>query len=190
MRKVCASTAFAFAFGIALSAQGAPATPAGPEGGPDLSGRWNRESVSGDAGTADKSSWGSRVDIDHSGVDVTVRPNSGKPERHRLDGTETADVLSVDGCRNVTRITKWLAGPDRVTITTWLVTKPACLHGEVEDEPFVFQTGPIDVRDARGGVRRLESITVVYREGDVLTVDTTRATPGGAPTNTTTTYRK
>jgi len=58
-------------------------------------------------------------------------------------------------------------------------------------EPFVYRTGPIELSDVRG-LRRLESITVVFRDGDVLRVDTTRAAPtlGGNPTSTTTTYRK
>jgi len=40
------------------------------------------------------------------------------------------------------------------------------------------------------GRRKLESMTDVYREGDTLTVNTTRSTPGGETTTTTTTYRK
>ena len=145
--------------------------------------------MSGDAGGAGGSTWGSRVEISRSGTRVTVRPDSGKVEQYRPDGTETAEVLSVKGCANLTRITKYQPSSDRVTITTWLVTKPACFHGEFEDEPFVYRTGPIELGDVLGP-RRLESITVVFRDGDVLRVDTTRARPGGAPTNTTTTYRK
>jgi hypothetical protein len=188
MKKFCVSAVFALGIGVSLSAQGVPAGP--PQSGPDLSGRWNRESVSGDTGGADSSGWGSRVDIDQSGGNIRVRPDSGKPELYRLDGTETAEVLSVKGCTNKVRITKSEIGRDRVRITSWLVTKSGCMHGEDADEPEVYQTGPIAVREVRGGPRKLESITDVYREGNVLTVDTTRATPGGGSTSTTTTYRK
>lgn len=177
--------ALAFAIGAVLSAQNPPA----PQVGPDLAGRWNRESVSGD--TDGGSAWGSRVDIGRSGTNVTVRPESGKPEEYRTDGTETADVLSVKGCANQSRVTKYQPSTDRVTITTWLVTKSGCFHGEFEDEPLVYRTGPIAMSEVRG-TRRLESITVIFRDGDVLRVDTTRTAPkpGGPVTSSTTTYRK
>ena len=190
MKKVCVTVLFVLAIGVVLSAQGAPGGTTGPQSAPDLSGRWNRESVSGDAASADSSRWGERVEIEQSGGTIRVRPDSGKPELHLLDGTETAEVLSVEGCKNKVRITKSVAGRDRVTITTWLVTKSGCVHGEFEDEPRVHRTGPIAVREVFGGRRQLESITDVYREGNVLTLDTTRATTGGASSTTTTTYRK
>ena len=78
---------------------------------------------------------------------------------------------------------------DKVTITTWLVTKSVCVHGEDEDDPLVTQIGVVDVEKVFGR-RKLESITDVYREGDTLTVQTTRSAPDGEPTTTTTTYRK
>ena len=188
MTKPSISAALAVAFGVALSAQN-PLTPAAPQVGPDLSGRWNRESVSGDAGGS--SIWGSRVEIGRSGNLVTVRSDSNRPEQYRPDGTETAEVLTVDGCANKARITKYQASKDRVTITTWLVIKSGCFHGEDEDDPRIKQTGVVEVREVPGS-RRLESITDVYRDGDVMRVDTTRtaSTVGGKTTSTTTTYRK
>jgi hypothetical protein len=188
MTKSSVSAALALAFGIALSAQ-SPLTPAVPQVGPDLSGRWNRESVSGDAGGA--SLWGSRVEIGRSGTRVTAQSDSGKPQLFWPDGTESAEVLSVKGCANQTRITKYVPSKDRVTITTWLVIKSGCVHGEDEDDPFINQTGVVEVKEVRGS-RRLESITDVYRDGDVLRVDTTRtaSTLGGKTTSTTTSYRK
>jgi hypothetical protein len=48
--------------------------------------------------------------------------------------------------------------------------------------------GVVDVENVFGR-RKLESITVVYREGDRLTVETT-SSAGGPATTTTTTYRK
>ena len=189
MKGIWASAAFVVALGGGLWAQGAPGSPTGPEG-PDLSGRWNRDSVSGRSDGGNNSGWGPRVEIDQSGANVTVLPISGSPERYKTDGTETARVLSVDGCKSRTRITKAVTSRDRLTITTWLVEKPACLHGEVDNEPIVNQTGDIEVRRVRGGLRKLESISVLSREGDTLTVETTRATEGGAPTTTTTIYRR
>jgi len=189
MKTSCVATAFVLTMGVVLSAQGTSASQTRAQG-PDLSGRWTRESVSGNTDRADSDGWGSRVDIEQSGGRATVKTESGKPERYRLDGTETAEVVSVEGCANQTRITKAQTGPDRVTITTWLVTKGGCFHGEFADEPLVYQTGPVEVRNVLGGPRKLESITVVFREGDTMIIDTTRANPGGEPVATTTTYRK
>lgn len=174
--KARASVLIALVIGAMLSAQG----------GPDLSGRWNRDSASG---SADGAGWGSQIEITQSGTNVTIQPNPGKPSRFRLDGRETAEVLSVDGCRNTVRITKAVTSRDKVTITTWLVVKPVCVHGEDEDDPIVTHIGVVDVEKVFGR-RKLESLTDVYREGNVLTVNTTRSTAAGETTNTTTTYRK
>jgi hypothetical protein len=78
---------------------------------------------------------------------------------------------------------------DRVTMTTWIVVTPACIHGEDEDDPLIPRPGVVDVENVFGP-RRLESITVVYREGDRLTVETTSASAGGPATTTPTTYRQ
>ena len=189
MAKFSVWAAFALLIGVALQAQSVPAGPTGPQRGPDLSGRWNREPVSGSTG-GDTSAWGSHVQIDQFDVHVTVRPPSGKPQRFRLDGWETAEVLSVEGCKNQIRITKSQTERDRVTITTWLATKSGCFHGETDCEPLIKTTGEVAPDKVRSGPRRLESITVVSRDGDAMTVDTTRSVPGDAPVSTTTTYRK
>ena len=90
-----------------------------------------------------------------------------------------------------TRIAKATVSADEITITTWLVVKPACLHGEDEDAPLFPAVGAVPVQDVRGGPRRIESITAVYRSGEFMTVETTTSpTPGGEPRTTTTTYRK
>lgn len=190
MQKFWIRAVLVLTAGVVIQAQGTSAGRPTPQGGPDISGQWNRASVSGGTGSAGSSGWGARVEIVQTGANVTVQPASGKPERYRLDGTETAEVVTVKGCANQTRITQTVASRNRVTITTWLVTKSACFHGEVDDEPLVFQTGAIAVHQVLGGPRRLESITDVFREGDALTVETMRATPGGPPTTTTSTYRK
>jgi hypothetical protein len=153
------------------------------QSGPDLSGRWNREGSSGAI-----SGWGPQVEVTQSGVHVTVQPAPGTPSRFRLDGRETAEAIDVDGCRVTARITKAETTSDRVTITTWIVVKPACIHGEDEDDPLIARPGVVDVENVFGR-RKLESITVVYREGDRLTVETT-SSAGGPATTTTTTYRK
>jgi len=189
MKTSCVAAAFVLASGMVLSAQGTSVSQARTHG-PDLSGRWTRESLTGNTTSSDSDGWGSRVDIEQSGDLATVKPASGKAQRYRLDGIETAEVVSVEGCANKTRITKAQTGRDRVTITTWLVIKGGCFHGEFADEPRVYQTGPVEVRNILGGPRKLESITVVFREGDTLLIDTTRANPGGEPVATTTTYRK
>ena len=183
MRAFCVWAALALAIGVGLSAQSIPA-------GPDLSGRWNRASETADPGGAG-TSWGSRLVIGRAGGNVTVQSDSGGIEQYRADGAETAEVLSVKGCVSQARITKYQPGNDRVTITTWLVTKSNCFHGEVEEEPFLWRTGPVEASEVRG-LRRLESMTVVFRDGDALRVDTTRNSPkpGGQPTNSTTIYRK
>ena len=189
MKTSCVAAALVLAIGVVLSARGTSASPTGMQS-PDLSGRWTRESVSGNTGSPDSDGWGSRVNIEQSGGHATVTPASGKPLRYRLDGAETAEVVSVKGCVSKTRITKAETGRDRVTITTWLVTKGGCFHGEFADEPLVYQTGPVEVRNVLGGPRKLETISVVFREGDTLMIDTTRANPGGEPVATSATYRK
>jgi hypothetical protein len=177
--KAVVSAVFALSISAILAAQS----------GPDLSGRWNRDSTTGSSGDADSAGWGPRVEITQSGVNVTVQPSLGKPSGFRLDGRETAEVMSVDGCRNTVRITKAVTSRDKVTITTWVVTKSVCVHGEDEDDPLVTHLGVVDT-DKVFGRRKLESITDVYREGDGLTVNTTRSPLGGETTTTTTTYRK
>ena len=186
MKSFAFSGLFSLAIAAALSAQAVPTNPA-PQTAPDLSGRWNRDS-SNTSGNPDEAGWGPRVAITQSGVTVTVQPNPGTASQFKLDGKETAVVLSVDGCRNTTRITKAVTNRDRVTITTWIVNKPACVHGEDEDDPLVTRVGVVDMEKVFGR-RKLESITDVYREGDTLTVDTTRSGLGEL-TSTRTTYRK
>src|SRR5687768_15644366 len=137
MKVFCLSGVLALVVGAVLSAQGTSPNPTGPQSGPDLSGRWNRDAASASPGSADSAGWGPRIEIAHSGVHVTVQPSPGKPARYRLDGKETAEAISVDGCRNTVRITKAVTSRDKVTITTWLVVKPGCVHGEDEDDPKV-----------------------------------------------------
>ena len=188
MKTFRVAAVFALVIGAVLSAQGVPASPTGPQSGPDLSGRWNRDSASASPGSTDSAGWGPRIAITQAGVYVTVQPSSGQPSRFRLDGKETAEAIAVDGCRNTTRITKAVTSGDKVTITTWIAVKPGCVHGEDEDDPRVTHIGVIDVQNALGR-RKLESISDVYRQGDRLTVETTRSTLGET-TTTTTTYRK
>lgn len=174
MTKLWISAALLF-MSVALSASTGQA--------PDLSGRWTRESVGGD------DAWGSPMQITQNGTDLTVQPASGTPRHYRLDGTETAKVFFVKGCFNQTRITKAVASQFTVTITTWLVVKPGCLHGEVDEEPLIAGTGPIEVRRVLG-LRKPESITFISRRGDTLTVDSTRSSPGQPSVSATSTYRK
>jgi len=190
MTKLCVPAALALVLGAALFTHSASASQSSQRIGPDLSGRWQRQPAQGNTGSADSTRWGSSVEIDQSGSSLAVRPAAGRAERYRLDGTETAFVISMDGCTSTTRISKATVEPTRVVLTTWLVTKTGCLHGEDLDDPLVASTGPIEVDNVRGP-RRLESITVLYRDGDTLTVETTaRSTPGSEATTSTTTYRR
>ena len=187
MPRSCLAVAFALLVGVTLSAQSVAPRPTPPQTGPDLSGRWTRESASG----ADGAGWGPQVEIKQSGSNVTAHPTSGKPQQLRLDGQETTEVAAVEGCKVLVRVTKSQTDRDRVTITTWLVTSgsAACIHGKVDCDGLE----KLLVEIANGlvrGPRKLESITVVARQGDAMTVDTTRSVPGEAPTSTTTTYRK
>ena len=125
----------------------------------------------------------------YDGQTTAARPDlSGQWNSYKLDGSETAEVISVNGCVNRTRITKAAASRDTVTITTWMVVKSSCVHGEVDDEPLVSRPGPIEVREVRGR-RKLESITLLSRQGSALTVDSTRSGPDG-PVWASTTYRR
>jgi len=160
----------------------------GPVRPPDLSGRWS-QSADGGTGGPGAPGWGSQLQIDQSGGDVTVRSPSVGPERYRLDGKETATVLSAKGCVNTTRITTAVVNRDHVTITTWISVKSACVHGEDEDDPLIVAPGATDPAKVFGR-RTLESISDIYRDGDALTVSTTRPAPGGVPTSTTTIYRR
>lgn len=196
MKRFFVAAGLAFGISVRLWAQGAPTSPSA-QPGPDLSGVWNRESVSGAPGAGSTTGWGPRVSIDQSGVKVTVQPVSGPPSRFRTDGAEVPEVLAASGCKMLGRITKAVATPNAVTITTWLVRKSGCFHGESElltpADPEEELRVPLAVVFGSGrlpGKRELESITVVSRDGNALTVETTRSTPGGAPTTTTTTYRK
>ena len=186
MKKLCCGAAFALVFGVALSAQSVAPGPAAPQTGPDLSGRWTRDGQSTAAGST---GWGPQVDINQRGVLVTIGPPSRKPQQFMLNGRETGEVLSVEGCKNTIRVTKSVPERDRVTITTWLITKSGCAHSETDSDPLITHTGEIAENQIRGP-RKLESITVVSRDGGTLTVDTTRSVPGDAPVSTTTTYRK
>lgn len=186
MNRILTSLVFTLLVGVVLSAEARQGGPT-PQGNPDLSGRWNRDPSSASGG-ADSLGWGPQVEIKQYGVNVTVQPSSGKTSLLRLDGKETAVALSVDGCKNTVRITKAVANRDRVTITTWIVDKPGCVHREDEDDPLINSIGVVDVEKVFGR-RKLERITDVYREGNVLTVETTR-TVLGELTNTSATYRK
>ena len=152
--------------------------------GPDLTGRWNRQ-----AGSAEDGSWGAGVRVTQTGSDLTITPASGKSQQIKLDGTESAEVLSASGCSHRTRVTKAATTRNSVTITTWLVTKSACFHGELAEEPSIAGPGPIDIRHVHGS-KKIESITTISREGDALIVDETRSNPGQPPSSTSTTYRK
>ena len=186
MNRILISAVFTFLIGAVLSAQGGQSAPT-PQSNQDLSGRWNRD-PSRAGGGEDSPGWGPQVEIKQSGANVTVQPSSGKPSRFRLDGRETAEAVSVDGCKNTVRITKAVTDRDRVTITTWIVDKPGCLHREDEDDPLINSIGVVDMEKVFGQ-RKLESITDVYREGNVLTVETTRSALGEV-TSTSATYRK
>lgn len=189
MRLIWASTAFVVVAGGVLWAQAASASPTASQRGSGLLGLWERETVRDAPSNANDEPWGARVTISQLGSELTVRPASGSTERYKLDGTETAEVLMVAGCKNVARITKATADKDRVIITTWMVMKAGCLHDEVEEEPRIDRSGPISVREVFG-TRKPDSVTVISREGDTLTVETTRSRQGVGPTTTTTTYRR
>ena len=144
----------------------------------------------GDGSTA-TGGWGPQVEIQQSGAHVTALPSSGKPQRFRVDGKETAELAAIEGCFAVTRVTRSEIDAGRVTITTWLVRRGSakCIHGTVDCDALEKLIVEM-VADPARGPRKLESITVVSRDGDTMTVDTTRSNPGGTPTSTTTTYRK
>ena len=168
-------------FGVAFPAAGQQ--PAAQR--PDLSGQWNSESA---ANTGPAGTWGPSIQIRQTEAGLTVHPPAGQPQQYRLDGTETAEIISAHGCANRTRITRAVATRDTVTITTWMVIKSSCVHGEVNEEPLLSGPGPIEVREVRG-LRKLESITLISRQGGELAVDSTRSTPDG-PVSTSATYRR
>jgi hypothetical protein len=168
--------------GVTLAAS--HAQTAVPRG--DLSGQWNSESTANFGPGI--GSWGTTIQIRQTDDGITVQPVSGKAQQYKLDGSETAEVISVNGCVNRTRITKAVATRDTITITTWMVFKSSCVHGEVDDEPLVSGPGPIEVREVRGP-RKLESVTLISRQGKELAVDSTRSGPDG-PISTSATYRR
>ena len=118
MRKFIASATLVFAVGAALLAFGGPSADVYARQAPDLSGRWSREAASGTPATPVPPAWPPQVEMTQSGVDLTVQPASGKPQRFALNGMESAEVIEVKGCANRTRITKAVADRDKVTITT------------------------------------------------------------------------
>lgn len=186
MKTISVSAALVMALVQSPSAQDPSHTPA--QRGPDLSGLWSRDSANG---PAEGSRWGTRVHINQSSVDITVRTEAGRSERLRVDGTESAEVVEVKGCKATIRIKKATFGRDDLTITTWLVDKPACIHGEDEDYPTFTGTGPILISEVRGGPRRIESIISVRRDGNAMTVETTnRSQATGEASTSTTVYRR
>jgi hypothetical protein len=182
MARLWISGALVLCVGVTLAAShGQTAAPR-----PDLSGQWTSEStVNLGLGIG---SWGTTIQIRQTDDGISVQPASGKAQQYKLDGSETAEVIYVNGCVNRTRITKAVATRDTVTITTWMVFKSSCVHGEVDDEPLISGPGPIEVREVRG-LRKLESITLLSRQGSALMVDSTRSGPDG-PVSTSATYRR
>ena len=155
---------------------------------PDISGHWIR---SLGEGSAPDSRWSDRIEISQTdqNLSLTIQQGPGKVEKYRLNGLESAEVLTVNACANTTRITKAESRNDTITITTRIVTKIYCAHGEDPDDPFINQTGFIAVSKVKGA-SNLESKVVLYRDRNGLVVETTRPSFGDIPMTTTTWYRK
>jgi hypothetical protein len=195
MRSLLLAAAVAVGGGVGFPTQGTPAATGQP--GPDLSGSWTLESMSGTPGAGGKAGWGPRVSITQSGADLTVQPLSGSRIQFKTDGSEVAEVLSSEACRAQLRITKTVATSSAVTITTWLITQTNCFHGQTDvfrpDDPErdVATSSAVFLQtNLLNGKRSLESVTVVSRAADKLNIETTQSVPGRSPVSTSAIYRQ
>jgi len=158
-----------------------------------LSGQWTRETGGAPGNGA---GFGPGVTITQTGSDVTVTPMGGTPIRYRADGIETSQVISDVPCARQTRITRAASGAGGIVITTWLIRQERCFHGESnlfqpsDPEQGTQTPGTSGSVISTPPTKTLESVTVIYRDGDRLGVETRRPLPNGSTQTTTTTYRR
>jgi len=158
---------------------------------PDVAGPWTRQPGNNAIGL------GPAISIEQSGNLVTITPLNGPSSRYTADGIEKTEDISPSPCERRLRITKTIAGNQSITITTWIVKSAGCPHGQTD----LFR--PTDEEDAPpprttafganlnlGPTRTLESIIVIARDGDRLTIDSTRAGQSGTPSVTRAGYRR
>ena len=181
----------AIAVATAIGPQAATAhNQAAVQLGPDLSGRWTRESGGRAQSAGDNAGWGPSIEIEQTSNELTIRAPHRAPTRYRADGREVTETLSKAPCFEQSRVTKTVAASNSFTITIWLVTRTSCFHGEQRifagdpESPYNPQGRPVGV------TRILESITTVARVGDRLTVDTTTGSPAGSTSVSSSAYRK
>jgi len=159
--------------------------------GPDVSGRWVREPGNVPGGGGGNAGWGPNIEIEQLGNELTVRSAGKAPTRYKADGTEVVESLAKAPCYEQSRITKTVATDRAFTITTWLMTRTTCYHGEVRlptDDPEA--TSNPGAGRIHGAAKRLESVTTVARVGGQLTVDATTPAPNGTTRSSSSTYRK
>jgi len=82
-----------------------------------------------------------------------------------------------------------------VRITSWIVSQQNCMHGESNlfatpdpESVAAVQTG-LAGRAASSSTRALEAVTVISRDGDNLSVETTESLPNGTTRTTSAGYR-
>jgi len=157
--------------------------------GPDVSGRWTREANGAPQGAGANAGWGPSIEIQQIGNELTVRSPDRPPTRYKADGVEVTETLEKASCYERSRVTKTVGTARSFTITTWLVTRTSCFHGEMRlpsADPEASRNAP---GTPAGSTKVLESVTNVGRVDDRLTVDTTTSSPGG-PRTSSSTYRR
>ena len=177
-------------FAVTLIVVGAVATALAQQR-PDVTGPWTREPGTNGTGL------GPAISIELLGGLVTITPLSEPASRYIADGIEKTEDIAPSSCERRVRITKTVAGAQSITITTWIVASAGCPHGQTDlfrptDEEDAPPPRPIAFGGnlSLGPTRTLESIIVIARDGDRLTVDTTRPVQAGTPAVTRTQYRR
>jgi len=187
MRDRLLVIAFAIATGmVSLAAVGHGL--AGVQLGPDVSGRWIRQTGDVPAGRGRNAGWGPSIEIEQIGNELTVRSPGQLPARYKADGSEVAETLSKGPCYQQSRVTKAVATARSFTITTWLVTRTSCFHGELRVLPDDPEAAANLANRPAGVTKVLETVTTLARVGDELTVDTTTDTKSKG--SSTSTYRR
>jgi len=173
-----------------ITPQGSSAGVAGTQMGADVSGRWVRDPASVPNGAGNNAGWGPNFEIEQSGNQLTVRSAGQPPTRYTADGSEITESILKAACYEQSRVTKTVATSRSFTITTWLVTRTNCFHGEVRSFTYDPEPSRNSKEAPTGPTKRLESVTTVARVGDELAVATTTSLPDGSTRTSSSTYRR
>ena len=136
--------------------------------------------------------------MEQNGTELTVRSGAAQPQRYKTDGTEFWTAISSEPCSKKSRVTKTAPRPppSRSRPGSWrrAAARTVRFGRRRRTGNRTRSTHPEATRrrfkPALGTRRTLESVTVVERNGNRLTVETTRSVPGGLPASARTEYTR